>query len=302
MLSVKADNLTKIYKNKYKVTPILLAEEFSIDPGTLVFLTGKSGAGKSTLLRLILREELPDYGKIFFNNLEITSLKDSQLSLIRSKIGVIFQHYRLINYKTVAENISFVLDINKVPRKEQDEIIERLLKLVDLIDKKDYLPQQLSGGEQRRVTIARALATNPTIILADEPTGDLDPNNTEIIIDIFNQLLKQNISIILATHQLDLASDFSSPKLWYLERGHIYKNISLPELKSRYFTDTTEIPKDTLLFLQELPEPIKKKLEVIMPVHLHSLAKLTPKILQKQLGLTQKEIQTMIETLTSYLN
>jgi len=300
MLYIKAKNLTKVYYTPDAITPIIIGQDFTIKPGTLIILTGKSGSGKTTLLKLLMREVLPDYGNIFFNELDITKIPESKLKLIRSHIGVVFQHYRLISYKTVYQNLAFVLDIQGIPQKEQPTVIERLLRLVGLSDKKDYYPSQLSGGEQRRVSIARALATNPSILLADEPTGDLDPKNTEIIINIIRNLLNKNITVIMATHQLELIKRFTDPKIWYMERGRILQDIDEARLKRLYFEPLDYLNKEMTPILEQLPSTIQDKLKKIMPIPLEVLKRFTPKLLKRLLHLTDEEIIIILKVLKQF--
>jgi len=302
MISIKGDNVTKIFRLTDKIIPILLAEDFFIPKGSVVFITGKSGSGKSTFLKLLLREYLPDYGKIYFNEMDITTLKDHQLSIFRTSIGVIFQDYKLITYKTVAENIAFILDIIGVPKKHQGKMIDQLLQIVGLQHKKEYLPEYLSGGEQRRVAIARALATNPSVILADEPTGDLDPYNTNIVIDILKNLHKKGITIVIATHQLSLIKEFKRPIVWYLENGRIYKNLTLKEVEKKYYAPPAGIDPRTKQLLEELPEQIQHKLMPILPASLENLIKLTPRLYKEKLDFSDKEIEIFLKTLKEFID
>jgi cell division transport system ATP-binding protein len=171
-----------------------------INQGEFLSLVGPSGAGKSTLIRLLIREELPTVGQIFVANRDITRLSRRELPFYRRKIGVVFQDFKLLIHKNVWENISFALEVCDAPSTEIQEKVLKILKLVSL-DKRSYnYPHELSGGEKQRVSIARALIHNPKILIADEPTGNLDPLTTEEIINLLLQINKKGTTIILATH------------------------------------------------------------------------------------------------------
>ena len=181
---------------------ILALDDVNLDitPGEFVFVAGPSGAGKSTLLNLILRKYLPDAGEIFYNDQDITKLKGGDISKLRQNIGTIFQDFKVLRERTIAENIEVALAVRGVPDREWAERIEKVLALVGLPGRADDFPSQLSGGEIQRVAIARALATGPDLILADEPTGNLDWETANSIMDLFDNVNKEGKTVIVATH------------------------------------------------------------------------------------------------------
>ena len=177
---------------------------FKIEKGEFVLIAGKSGTGKTTLFKMILGEEKPTSGKIFFNDKNIAKIPSSKIHELRRKIGMVFQDYKLIPKKTVYENISYIMEALGISDEEITKNIPELLEIVDLGNKAYHFPHELSGGEQQRASVARALICNPDIILADEPTGNVDPYNA---IDIINLLLKINetgVTVVLATHNKDV--------------------------------------------------------------------------------------------------
>ncbi len=173
-----------------------------IDKGEFVFITGPSGAGKSTLLRLIFRGDIPSSGQILVNGRNVTALPESKVPYLRRTIGVVFQDFKLIQRKTVFENIAFILNVLGVPYSEQRRKAYQILKLVGLHHRMNALPNQLSGGEQQRVSIARALINHPSLLIADEPTGNLDPDMARDIIALFEKLNFRGTTVIVATHNL----------------------------------------------------------------------------------------------------
>lgn len=172
----------------------------SFYPGEFVSLVGPSGAGKSTLMGLLIREELPSKGSIFVGGRDITQLKPYELPYYRRRIGVVFQDFKLLPYFTVKENISFALEVSEATQEEIDDRIPKILELVGLSKRADSYPKQLSGGERQRVAIARALIHSPKVLIADEPTGNLDPENSLEVIDLFKRINKAGTLVILATH------------------------------------------------------------------------------------------------------
>lgn len=193
-------SVTKLYPPK---TVAVRDISFHIEPGEFVSLIGKSGAGKTTLLKLLLGEEKPTKGQVFFENQDVHQLGSGNLSILRRNIGAVFQGYRLLDAKTVYENISYVMEVMGI----QDEIIKRdvreILDLVNLHDKAEQFPSQLSGGERQRVAIARALIHRPQVIVADEPTGNLDPYHTRDILQLLLKINELHTTVLLATHNKD---------------------------------------------------------------------------------------------------
>ncbi|HUP63368.1 MAG TPA: cell division ATP-binding protein FtsE [Thermoanaerobaculia bacterium] len=193
---------------------------FHIEKGEFVFLTGPSGAGKSTLLKLILRQITPTEGQIVVNGRNLNAMKPSQLPWFRREIGMVFQDFKLIERMTVFENLSFILTVLNVPPKEHKKKAYNALRMVDLHHKLNSYPLQLSGGEQQRVAIARALINDPLVLVADEPTGNLDPDLSREILDIFSQANLRGSTVLLATHDRELIRS-SGRRTILLEHGRL---------------------------------------------------------------------------------
>jgi len=194
---------------------------FRIAPGEFVFLTGPSGAGKSTLLRLLFLEEPPTTGQILVNGRNIGVLPQSQIPYLRRTMGVVFQDFKLIGRKTVFENISFVQNVLGLARAEQKRRAYHVLKRVGLHHLMNSFPDELSGGEQQRVAIARAIVNEPTLLLADEPTGNLDPVLAEEIMRLFVEINIRGTTVVVATHDLEMIRRMGKRTLT-LERGRLH--------------------------------------------------------------------------------
>ena len=194
---------------------------FRIASGEFVFLTGPSGAGKSTLLRLLFLEEEPTEGQILVNGRNIGVLPDSQVPYLRRTMGVVFQDFKLVARKTVFENISFVQNVMGLARAEQKRRAYHVLKRVGLQHQMNAYPDELSGGEQQRVAIARAIVNEPTLLLADEPTGNLDPVLSEEIMRLFVEINIRGTTVLVATHDLELIRRMGKRTLT-LERGRLH--------------------------------------------------------------------------------
>jgi cell division transport system ATP-binding protein len=199
----------------------LVDVSFRIEPGEFAFLTGPSGAGKSTLLRLLFLEERPTVGQILVNGRNIGVLPASQVPYLRRTTGVVFQDFRLIGRKTVFENISFVQNVLGLSRAEQKRRAYHVLKRVGLHHQMNAYPDELSGGEQQRVAIARAIVNEPTLLLADEPTGNLDPVLSEEIMRLFVEINIRGTTVLVATHDLELIRRMGKRTLT-LERGRLH--------------------------------------------------------------------------------
>ena len=189
-------NLTKQYDNFKALDNINL----KIDRGEFVSIVGPSGAGKSTLVKLLICEEKPTSGKILIADRNIAKLKPQELPYYRRKVGVVFQDYKLLPQKTVYENVAFALEVCEAPQAEIVDKTPKILDLVGMLKCKDKIPNELSGGERQRVSIARSLIHSPKILIADEPTGNLDPVNAWEIIDLLSRINKQGTIVLLATH------------------------------------------------------------------------------------------------------
>lgn len=188
--------VSKQYNNTAGVEDINL----KINPGEFVTLVGKSGAGKSTLIKLLIGEERPSKGRILFGEYELNKLKLDDFPELRRQIGVVFQDFKLLPKKTVYENVAFALEVGGRPQNEIEEFVPQVLDMVGLADKHHNFPHQLSGGERQRVAIARAMIHHPAVLVADEPTGNLDDLNTEEIIKLLQRINELGTTIILATH------------------------------------------------------------------------------------------------------
>jgi len=193
-------NVTKDFDNQPAIRDI----SFSVDKGQMVFLTGPSGSGKTTLLKLIYLAERPDSGEIIIDERETSRIKESQIPFVRRNIGIVFQDFRLLENRTIFENIALALRIRGISEKETKSRTYDALKTVNLRHKSDSYPKKLSGGEQQRVVIARGIVTEPVILLADEPTGNLDPDTAEGVMRTFKNVHAKGTTILIATHNREL--------------------------------------------------------------------------------------------------
>lgn len=228
------DKVTKKYTDS-----ITALEEvsFGINDGEFTFLVGPSGAGKTTLLRLLIREELPTSGDIIFENIEVNKLPIKLLPTYRQKLGIVFQDIRLLESKTLEENIRFALEIIGKEEKEIKETTDYLLELVKLQDRRNLFPIQLSGGEQQRGAIARALANNPDFLVADEPTGNLDPDSSFQVLDILNSINRGGTTVMVITHDRELVNKMKT-RVIRMEGGKI-----ISDNKGDYDTVKKATPK-----------------------------------------------------------
>ena len=221
------DKVSKVYSP----TSIALEDvSFTIAPNEFISIVGQSGAGKSTLLKLLLAEDRPTSGKVFFESNDIHAVPREELPLIRRRMGVVFQDYRLLPQKTAYENVAFALEAGG---KEDDDIkhdVPQVLELVGLMDKAWHFPHELSGGEKQRVAIARALAHRPLLLLADEPTGNLDNVNAMEILTLLRKINEMGTTIILATHAKDLV-DKIKKRVVVLEHGKLVSDEALGKYK-----------------------------------------------------------------------
>lgn len=204
------DHVTKTFGNGTKA---LIDVSFQIDAGEMIVLSGPSGAGKTTIIKLILKEISPTSGKIKVDSDDISKISQKNIALLRRKIGVIFQDFKILMDRTVAENIDLALDIIGLDQKIIIKRRQELLKLTGLSDKENDFPIQLSGGQLQRVIIARALAGEPKILFADEPTGNLDPDTARGVIDLLSEINKQGTTVIISTHETDLVKGLKARQL-----------------------------------------------------------------------------------------
>lgn len=179
---------------------------FKVRPNEFVSLVGESGAGKSTVVRLLTGEQEPSEGQVFFGSFEVNELESDELPALRRNIGVVFQDFRLLSQKTAFENIAFVLEVEGYSQKEIDELVPQVLELVGLKDKMHKFPAELSGGEKQRVGIARAMINRPEVIIADEPTGNLDPENKWEVVKLLMKINEMGSTVLLATHDKEIVN------------------------------------------------------------------------------------------------
>jgi len=198
------DRVTKTYGKATK--PALNRISLHVEPKEFVILVGTSGAGKSTLLKLLTREEKPTSGKIVVGGIDYDTLKDRHIPLLRRKIGVVFQDFKLLPQRTVFENVAFALEIAGMTNREIKTTVPRIIELVGLNGKEKSFPHQLSGGERQRVAIARAMVRQPKILIADEPTGNLDPKHSWEIVKLLEKINKYGTTVILTTHNVEVVN------------------------------------------------------------------------------------------------
>lgn len=201
---IKLMNVSKEYENNVKA---LININLEIHKGEFVFLVGSSGAGKSTLIKLLLKEEEPTEGKIILKDMDITKTKNRRVPFIRRNIGVVFQDFRLLPNKTVYENVAFAMEIIGSHPKEIRRRVPMVLSMVDLSRKASNFPDQLSGGEHQRVSIARAIVNSPPVLIADEPTGNLDPETAKEIMRVLSEINGRGTTILMATHAKDIVNN-----------------------------------------------------------------------------------------------
>ena len=205
---------------------------FSVDKGEFVFLTGPSGAGKTTILKLILREYIPDKGKIFFEGKDIVRLSDKYTPSLRQQIGVVFQDFKVLPERTVRENVQVALAVKETPISEWKKRVRDVLDLVGLIERSELFPSQLSGGELQRVSLARALVINPKIILADEPTGNLDWDTADELMDLFEKISQEGKTVIMATHHRGIVDKLKKREI-KVDKGKIIGDGESPKRKAK---------------------------------------------------------------------
>ncbi len=220
------------FQNVYKLyngTTALEDFNLKVDPGEFVILVGRSGAGKTTAINLLIGTEKPTKGRIFFGQYEVNKLADDELPLFRRHIGVVFQDFRLLPNKNSFENVAFAMEAASRPQSEIKEIAPQVLEMVGLSDKMKNFPHELSGGEKQRVAIARAMANRPEVIIADEPTGNLDPFHSAEIIGLLKKINDLGTTLILATHEKDIVNDLEK-RVVTLDKGRMIRD----EEKGKY--------------------------------------------------------------------
>lgn len=194
-----------------------------IKPGEFVFVVGPSGAGKSTFIKMLFREVLPTTGSIFVNGTDILSLSLKEIPYMRRQLGIIFQDYRLLPDRTVYENIAFAMQVIETPRRKIKRSVLNVLDLVGLRKRANAYPNELSGGEQQRIAIARAIVNDPLMVIADEPTGNLDPETSWDIMEIFKEINASGTTIVMATHDKEVV-DSMGKRVIAIEKGRIVRD------------------------------------------------------------------------------
>ena len=195
---IRLEHVTKVYKTSTR--PALDNVSVDVDRGEFVFLIGPSGSGKSTFLRLLLREEVPTKGRVYVSNFDVAKMARRRIPRLRQSIGCVFQDFRLLTNKTVAENVAFALEVIGKPRHTISRVVPEVLQLVGLDGKANRMPHELSGGEQQRVAIARAFVNRPAVLIADEPTGNLDPDTSQDIMLLLERINRTGTTVLMATH------------------------------------------------------------------------------------------------------
>ncbi|MFL6126277.1 cell division ATP-binding protein FtsE [Actinophytocola sp.] len=195
---IRLEHVSKVYKTSTR--PALEDISVEVDKGEFVFLIGASGSGKSTFLRLLLREEVPTKGRVYVANFDVVRMARRRVPRLRQSIGCVFQDFRLLHNKTVAENVAFALEVIGKPRNTIRKVVPEVLELVGLEGKANRMPHELSGGEQQRVAIARAFVNRPLMLLADEPTGNLDPDTSQDIMLLLERINRTGTTVLMATH------------------------------------------------------------------------------------------------------
>jgi len=221
------DRVSKVYPDG---TAALEDTTLTIEPEEFVSIVGQSGAGKTTLLKLLLAEEQPTEGDVFYESTRVHDLSKAELNDFRRRIGMVFQDYRLIPHKTVYENIAFTMEASGRTDDEIENDVPYVLELVDLDDRAHNFPRELSGGEKQRVAIARALVNQPDILIADEPTGNLDPVNTDDVIKILKKVNELGTTVILTTHNKGVIDQLGK-RVVVMEKGRIIRD----DKRGKYF-------------------------------------------------------------------
>ena len=261
------DNVEKKYQNGVEAVKNL---SFKIEEGEFVFLMGSSGAGKSTLIKLILLEETPTAGKIFVNSHNVAKIRRSNVQKYRRSIGVFFQDFRLLDKKTVFQNVAFAMEITGASRKEIKEKVDITLSLMGLSGKRDEYPSHLSGGEQQRVALARSIVNGPGILIADEPTGNLDPQNSAEIMSLLKMINSYGTTVLVATHEQSMAEEMGM-RVIMLNHGH---NVSVDEKQEAQpeAEQTAEIPSEEETQKPAENEKTEEPIQVEIPVASISIA------------------------------
>ena len=214
---IKFEGVKKVYSND---SVALHDVNLEIEKGEFVFILGHSGAGKSTFIKLMLKEESATEGKILINGFNLSTIKKNKIPYLRRTLGVVFQDFRLIPKMTVYENVAFAMRVTNTPESAIKKRVPFVLNLVGLLEKKDSVSEKISGGEQQRVALARALVHSPQIIIADEPTGNIDPELSVEIMELLAAINSVGVTVVVVTHEHDLAAKFNK-RIIQIEHGHV---------------------------------------------------------------------------------
>lgn len=217
---IRVDNVQKTYKNGVVA---LYDFNLSIQAGEFVFVIGASGSGKSTLIKMLYREEKPDKGSILIGGIDVARLKDRKVYILRRKLGVVFQDFKLLPKLTVFENVAFAMEVFGYDKAQIQKRVLEVLDLVGLKNKVRQYPTQLSGGEQQRVVIARAIVNKPKLLICDEPTGNLDPDTSMEIMKVLENINNLGTTVIMATHDRDIVNKMGKRVIW-IEDGRLKKD------------------------------------------------------------------------------
>jgi cell division transport system ATP-binding protein len=224
------DRVSKVYGRT--ATPALDRVTLHVEPKEFVIVVGQSGAGKSTLLKLLTREERPSSGKIIVGGIDYDKLRDRDIPLLRRKIGVVFQDFKLLPNRTVFENVAFALEVVGVSTREINHTVPKVLDIVNLRGKEKRMPMELSGGERQRVAIARAIVRQPKILIADEPTGNLDPKHAWDVITVLEKINRYGTTVLLTTHNQDIVNKLKR-RVVTIQHGQITSDRARSEYNNR---------------------------------------------------------------------
>ena len=218
---IRLHHVSKSYRTSTR--PALDDVTVDVEKGEFAFLIGPSGSGKSTFLRLLLREEVPTAGDVYVAEWNVGKLPQRRIPQLRQRVGCVFQDFRLLPNKTVTENVAFALEVIGKPRRTIRKVVPEVLELVGLEGKSDRMPNELSGGEQQRVAIARAFVNRPLVLLADEPTGNLDPDTSQGIMGLLERINRKGTTVVMATHDNNIV-DAMRRRVIELDLGHIVRD------------------------------------------------------------------------------
>jgi len=293
------DTVTKKYKENITA---LEDVSFRVDSGEFTFIIGPSGAGKSTIMKLLIREEVPTAGTIFFNDIEVPKLNRRLLPVYRQKLGVVFQDIKLLNTKTLEENIAFALEILDKSSKEIKDTTDYLLDLVGLRDRRNLFPYELSGGEKQRGAIARALANKPDLFIADEPTGNLDTDNALQILEILKTINKTGSTVLVISHDFNLINK-TKDRIINIKEGRLNSDTGAKEIIVPKQTLQPEVKKDIELSEEfiKLSKSLKEKLKKYAIKTPDILLNITTEEL-KNMKLSKKENKELGNFVKNYLN